>query len=127
MSDIQYVKAVISKLHQCLIVTLPSTLHSKTLSDLQESVLKQVSDLRPKGVIIDCSAVEMMDEFEFDSLKKVNSAISIMGTTCKFVSLRPWVVSSLIYLGVDTDRLPVAFDLEEALSQFSKTKSTPSK
>jgi hypothetical protein len=48
-----------------------------------------------------------------------------MGTTCKFVSLRPWVVSSLIYLGVDTDRLPVAFDLEEALGQFSK--STPSK
>jgi rsbT antagonist protein RsbS len=120
MSDIQFVKAVISKLQQCLIVTLPNTLHSKTLQDLQESVLKQVGEFRPKGVLIDCSAVDLMDEFEFESLKKINSAISIMGARCIFVQLKPWVVSSLINLGVDTAHFPVAFDLEEALHQFHK-------
>ncbi len=118
MSDIQFVKAVISRLQQCLIVTLPNTLYSKTLEDLQESVLKQVSEFRPKGVLIDCSAVDIMDEFEFEALKKINLSISIMGASCVFVRIKPWVVSSLINLGVNTSHFPVAFDLEEALNQF---------
>jgi rsbT antagonist protein RsbS len=65
-------------------------------------------------VILDCSAVEIVDVDDFERIRKVVAAAALMGVRTVLAGLRPGVVSALVDLGVDLDGIDAAVDIDDA-------------
>ena len=60
----------------------------------------------------------IMDPVEYQSIVQICDMVRVMGSEVVVAGFRPGVVSALITLGVDTDRVKAAMDLDHAFEQL---------
>ncbi len=97
----------------CLVATLQFDLNRRVLATLQEDVLQRLQETGARGLILDCSAVALMDSEDFARLKRMTAMASLMGTRTVFVGLSAGIVSSLVELDVDLDGVHAVQTLED--------------
>ncbi|MGF1578730.1 MAG: STAS domain-containing protein [Gemmataceae bacterium] len=100
----------------CLVASIQVELNDEVLERFQFDLLEQIRGVNPHGVILDVTAVEVMDSYDFLALRKTLSMAELMGPKTMLVGLRPGVVSALMDLDVDCEGVRGALTLEEALS-----------
>ena len=99
----------------CLLGTLPRELVPGTLFQFELDLLEKVSHCRLLGVVIDLSAVELMDLTEFRKLRRIIDMTAMLGPRAVAVGWRPGVVAGLIALGADATGLATALNVELGL------------
>ena len=109
-----------------LVATLQVDLNRRVLEAFQEEVLHKLQNTGARGLIFDCSAVELLDSEDFAHLKRTTSMASLMGTRSVFVGLSPGIVSSLVELDVDLEGVQGALSLEDAFALGRKDLSEAS-
>lgn len=109
-----------------LVATLQLDLNRQVLEAVQEEVLQKLQKTGAKGLILDCSALALMDSEDFAHLKRMTAMATLMGTQSVFVGLSPGIVSSLVELGVDLDGVQGALTLEDAFALCRVSASEPS-
>ncbi len=118
MSGISDSNLVITKVKDCLIVTVRDDLSGVVLEEMQRKVLKDIQEKSCLKIIFELSALKFMDTIEFESLKKIAEMASILGAESIFVGIKAGIVNHLIMNDAETSGLNAELDLNEALEKL---------
>ena len=111
----------ILKLSSVLIVTMQEASDSD-LSQLKSDLADKVGRFRSRGVVIDVSAVDVMDSFATRTLESIAHATRLRGAETVVVGIQPEVAFAMIQLGLSLDDVATALDLEEGMALLAARK-----
>jgi rsbT antagonist protein RsbS len=109
------------KLNSALIVTVQDASDSD-LSQLKSDLADKVGRFRSHGVLIDVSAVDVMDSFATRTLEGIAHATRLRGAETVVVGIQPDVAFAMIQLGLSLDAITTALDLEEGMALLAARK-----
>src|SRR5579859_3695549 len=105
----------ILRIGQTLFVSIQVDLQDQSVIQLQEDIADNLAATGAKGVVIDITAVEVVDSFIGRMLAMVGSISRLFGADTVLVGMRPAVAITLIELGLSLDGVRTALDAEKGL------------
>jgi len=114
------VEVPILKQGDFLIATIQSALTDSDLLHLRTALVQQVVRLRSKGVIVDVTALDVMDSFATRTVRDLAHMIKLRGAATVIVGIQPEVALSMVQLGLTLEGVATALDLEEGLAYLSR-------
>jgi len=106
-----------------LIASVQAALRDADLITLRDALTEQVGTYRSRGVIIDVTALDVVDSFACRTLSEIASMIRLRGAQTVIVGIQPEVAFSMVQLGLRLEGVATALDLEEGLVYMNrKTK-----
>jgi len=112
----------ILKQSQYLIATIQSALSDAELLQLRDALTQQVGRYRSRGVIVDVTALDVLDSFASRTLRDVASMIRLRGAETVIVGIQPEVAFAMVQLGITLENVATALDLEEGLAYLDQEK-----
>jgi rsbT antagonist protein RsbS len=103
-----------------LIATIQSALTDADLVQLRDALVGQVGKYRSRGVIVDVTALDVMDSFASRTLRDLAYMISLRGAETVIVGIQPEVAFAMVQLGITLEDVTTALDLEEGLAYLEK-------
>jgi rsbT antagonist protein RsbS len=110
----------ILKQGKVLIASIQAALTDNDLRQLQDNLADQVGRFRIDGVIIDVSALDVMDSFATRTLRSIAETTKLRGAQAVIVGIQPDVAISMVQLGLSLDGVPTGLDLEEGLEHIAR-------
>ena len=105
----------ILKMGECLLVTIQTDMHDRLAMALQDDLTNRVSDTGARGVLIDISALEVVDSFIGRMLSNIASLTSLLDARTVVVGMRPAVAITLVELGLSLPEVQTALDVETGM------------
>jgi rsbT antagonist protein RsbS len=99
-----------------LIATVQAALSDSDTERLRYDLMEQVSRFRAQGIIVDVTAIDVMDSFAARSLRTIAHMTRLRGADTVIVGLQPEVAFAMVQLGLEFDDMNTALDLEEGLA-----------
>lgn len=103
-----------------LIATIQSALTDADLMDLRDALVARVGKFRSRGVIIDVTALDVLDSFASRTLRDIAHMIGLRGAETVIVGIQPEVAFAMVQLGITLEDVPTALDLEEGLEHLNR-------
>ncbi len=110
----------ILKQRHYLIATIQAALTDADLLHLRDALVQQVGKFRSRGVIVDVTALDVLDSFSSRTLQEVAHMIRLRGADTVIVGIQPEVAFAMIQLGLNLEGVATALDLEEGLAFLDK-------
>src|SRR4029077_18586061 len=108
-----------------LIATFQAALSDADLNQLRMGLVQQVVKFRSRAVIVDVTAMDVMDSFASRTLREIALMIRLRGAETVIVGIQPEVAFAMVQLGLTLEGVATALALEEGLAYLiSKFKST---
>ena len=98
-----------------LIASVQSALTDRDLLRLRDDLAEKVGRFRSRGVVIDVTALDVMDSFATRTLRGLAAATRLRGAETVVVGIQPDVAMTLVALGLTLEGVATALDLEEGL------------
>ncbi|MFJ6084673.1 STAS domain-containing protein [Streptomyces sp. NPDC092369] len=114
----------ILRIGDTLLVSIQFDLEDQTVLYLQEDLAEQIVAKSARGVIIDISALEIVDSFVGRMLATVAAVSRVLDARTVVVGMRPAVAITLVELGLSLGGVSTALDLEKGLAKLSKSTSS---
>lgn len=111
----------ILRIGDTLVVSVQFDLEDQTVLNLQEDLADQIVAKSAQGVIIDISALEIVDSFVGRMLATVASISRVLDARTVVVGMRPAVAITLVELGLSLGGVSTALDLEKGLAKLSRS------
>jgi rsbT antagonist protein RsbS len=105
----------ILKMGDCLLVTIQVDMHDRLANTLQEDLTAMVASVRARGVIIDISALDVVDSFIGRMLGFIASTSRVLDAQTVLVGMRPSVAITLVELGLSLEGVKTALDAEKGM------------
>jgi rsbT antagonist protein RsbS len=99
-----------------LIASIQAALSDRDLGQLRDELSDQVGRFRSRGVIIDVTALDVLDSFATRTLRSIAYTTRLRGAETVVVGIQPDVAFSMIQLGLSLEGVATALDLEEGLA-----------
>src|ERR1044072_3164090 len=90
----------ILKMGKFLLVTIQVDMHDQLALALQDDLTSKIAATGAKGVLIDISALEMVDSFMGRMVANISSMSSILDADTVLVGMQPAVAITLVELGL---------------------------
>jgi rsbT antagonist protein RsbS len=103
-----------------LIASMQSEVGDADLVRLREDLARQVGDVRARGLIVDVTAIDVMDSFTIRTLLEVVHIGKLRGAEAVIVGIQPEVAFAMVQLGLRLDGVATALDLEEGLALLQR-------
>ncbi len=103
-----------------LIASVQSALTDADTERLQDDLMTYVSRYRAQGIIVDVTAIDVMDSFAARSLRTIAHMTKLRGAETVIVGLQPEVAFAMVQLGLTFEDMHTALDLEEGLSWLNR-------
>jgi rsbT antagonist protein RsbS len=103
------------KVRDVLMVTVPAAPDDATVSELQEEILQAMAEYEAKGLVLDISAVEIVDSFFARTVAETAQMVGLMGGETVIAGMRPSVAITATQLGLTLGKALTALDVERAL------------
>jgi rsbT antagonist protein RsbS len=87
---------------------------------LRLDLMERVSRYRAHGIIVDVTAIDVMDSFAARSLRTIAHMTRLRGADTVIVGLQPEVAFAMVQLGLVFDDMYTALDLEEGLALLNR-------
>ncbi len=110
----------ILKLHDNLIVTITAALADADWLQLRADLAERVGQDHAQGVIVDVSALDVMDSFATRTLRTMVQAARLRGAEVVVVGIQPDVAFAMVQLGLKLEDVITALDLEEGLDALGR-------
>jgi rsbT antagonist protein RsbS len=107
----------------CLIVPVRSEVDDSYLNWLTRETLRQTSRTGVKGVLIDVSAVRVLEAFHFSQLADMAKMVALLGACAIFVGFQAGVAAALIDLEVDTKDINSVVTMPDGLAKLASLKA----
>jgi rsbT antagonist protein RsbS len=75
---------------------------------------------RSHGVIVDVTALDVMDSFATRTLRDITYMIRLRGADTVIVGIQPEVAFAMVQLGLTMEGVATALDLEEGLEHLQQ-------
>jgi rsbT antagonist protein RsbS len=105
----------ILKLQDYLLVTIQVELHDQLAVTLQDDLTQTLSRTHARGVLIDISALEIVDSFIGRTLAHIASMARVMDAHTVIVGMRPAVAITLIELGMSLSGIRTALNVDKGM------------
>jgi rsbT antagonist protein RsbS len=105
----------ILKLGSLLLVSIQIDLQDQTALALQDDLSERIVATGAKGVLIDISAVEIVDSFIGRMLSTIASISRVLDAETVVVGMRPAVAITLVELGLSLGGVRTALDVEKGM------------
>jgi rsbT antagonist protein RsbS len=99
-----------------LIASIQLALTDSDLLALRDALVERVSRHRTRGVIVDVTALDVVDSFASRTLRELAHMIRLRGARTVIVGIQPEVAFAMVQLGLTLESIPTALDLEEGLA-----------
>jgi len=119
------VEVVILKQGPYLIATIQSALADADIVQLRDALVQQVGTHRARGVIIDVTALDVIDSFATSTLRDIAHMVRLRGAKTVIVGIQPDVAFAMVRMGLGLEGITTTLDLEEGLAYLDReTKIT---
>ncbi|UBF23815.1 STAS domain-containing protein [Kovacikia minuta CCNUW1] len=111
-----------------LIVTIQVDMHDQLAMTLQDDLTNRISQTSAHGVLIDISALEIVDSFIGRVLGNIAKMAQVLDAKTVVVGMQPAVAITLVELGLSLTGIRTALNVEKgmALLQASTDPTTDS-
>jgi rsbT antagonist protein RsbS len=103
-----------------LIASVQAALRDADLISLRDSLTEKVGTHRSRGVIVDVTALDVLDSFACRTLSDIAAMIRLRGAHTVIVGIQPEVAFSMVQLGLKLEGVATALDLEEGLEYMNR-------
>ncbi|WGS54980.1 STAS domain-containing protein (plasmid) [Paraburkholderia sp. D15] len=104
------------KLGDFLLVSIQVELHDELVLSLQDDLTSRIERTRAKGVLIDISALEIVDSFIGRTLGHIAAMARVMDAATVLVGMRPAVAITLVELGMSLHGIRTALDIDKGMA-----------
>ena len=105
----------ILKMGDYLLVTIQVDMHDKLAMTLQDDLTGKIVSARAKGVLIDISALEIVDSFIGRMLADIAAMSRVLDAETVVVGMRPAVAITLVELGLSLPGVRTALNVERGM------------
>jgi rsbT antagonist protein RsbS len=105
----------ILKIGDMLLVSIQIDLQDQSVLALQEDLAEKISTTGASGVVIDISAVEIVDSFIGRMFATIASLSKLFDAETVVVGMRPAVAITLVELGLTLGDVRTALDLDRGI------------
>jgi rsbT antagonist protein RsbS len=109
-----------------LIASIQTALSDSDVLELRDDLLERAGSLRSKGIIVDVTALDVMDSFASRSLRAIAHMANLRGARTVMVGIQPEVAFAMVQLGLNLEGVHTALDLEEGLKFLDHITKEPS-
>lgn len=110
----------ILKMGPFLLVTIQIDLYDRLALTLENDLINMVSKTDTKGVLIDISAVSIVDSFMGRILGNIASMSKILDAETVVVGMQPAVAITLVELGLTLTGVHTALDVEKGMELLQR-------
>ena len=103
-----------------LIASIQSALSDADLLQLRDALVEQVGRYRSRGVIVDVTALDVVDSFASLTIRQIAHMIRLRGAETVIVGIQPEVAFSMVQLGLTLQSVVTRLDLEEGLAYLGE-------
>jgi rsbT antagonist protein RsbS len=107
-----------------LIASIQVALSDVDLVDLRDSLAEQVGRFRSRGVIIDVTALDVLDSFASRTLRGIAYTAKLRGAETVIVGIQPEVAFAMVQLGLSMEGVATALDLEAGLALLAARRKS---
>jgi len=109
----------IYKIGDILLVSIQIDLRDQDAVDLQDDLATRIATTGAHGVVIDISALELVDSFIGRMLSTTAAVSRVLDARTVVVGMRPAVAITLVELGLSLPGVETALDVERGLALIS--------
>ena len=106
----------ILKMGDLLLVSIQVDMHDQLALALQDDLTDKIAKTGARGVLIDISAVEMVDSFIGRMIANIASMARILDARTVLVGMQPAVAITLVELGLTLPGVRTALDVERGMA-----------
>ncbi|MBL4630082.1 MAG: STAS domain-containing protein [Paraglaciecola sp.] len=99
----------------CLVFLVQSELSKETAMRTQASLLEKIHSKNYLGVVIDLSAVDIIDSVLWEVISNTSVMVNILGFATVMTGLSPGVVASIVDVNLATTKIKTAMTIQDAL------------
>ena len=105
-----------------LLVTIQVDMHDRMALQLQDDLTNRVVQTGAKGVLIDISALEIVDSFIGRTLGDITSMTRILDAETVVVGMRPAVAITLVELGLQLEGVRTALNVDHGMALLQEAR-----
>lgn len=105
-----------------LLVTIQLDMEDQTALALQDDLSTKIAATSAKGVLIDISALEIVDSFVGRMLASISGIARILDATTVVVGMQPAVAITLVELGLSLEGVRTALNVERGMELLRQTR-----
>jgi len=103
-----------------LIASIQAALSDQDLIQLRDELTERVGRHRARGVLIDVTALDVLDSFASRTIRGIAHAAKLRGAETVVVGIQPEVAYAMVQLGLTLESVATALDLEEGLELLNR-------
>src|SRR5258705_3633050 len=107
-----------------LLVTIQVDMHDRLALTLQDDLTEMIVKNRAHGVLIDISALEVVDSFIGRMLGNIAGMSRVLDAETVVVGMRPAVAITLVELGMSLSGVRTALNVERAMDMLQASVAT---
>ena len=117
----------ILKMGDFLLVTIQVDMHDQLAMALQDDLTEKISRISARGVLIDISAVEVVDSFIGRMIANIAAMARILDAQTVLVGMQPAVAITLVELGLTLPGVRTALNVERGMALLQAEVRLPSR
>jgi rsbT antagonist protein RsbS len=110
----------ILQMGQTLLVTIQVDMQDQMAMGLQDDLASKIAQTGAKGVLIDISALEIVDSFVGRMLASISGISRILDATTVVVGMQPAVAITLVELGLSLEGVRTALNVERGMELLAQ-------
>ena len=110
----------ILKMGDCLLVSIQVDMHDRLAIALQDDLTARIADTAARGVLIDISALEIVDSFMGRMLGNIAAMARVLDAQTVVVGMRPAVAITLVELGLSLPGVRTALNVESGMELIGR-------
>ncbi len=109
------------KMGDFLLVTIQVDMHDQMALTLQDDLTSKITKIGAKGVLIDISALEIVDSFIGRMIANISSMANILDAKTVVVGMQPAVAITLVELGLSLQGVKTALNVDRGMALLRHT------
>jgi rsbT antagonist protein RsbS len=105
----------ILKMGDCLLISIQVDMHDRLAMTLQDDLTDRIATTGARGVLIDISALDVVDSFIGRMLGNIAAMARVLDAHTVVVGMRPAVAITLVELGLALPGVQTALDVEKGM------------
>jgi rsbT antagonist protein RsbS len=110
----------ILRMGEFLLVTIQVDMHDRLAMTLQDDLTNKIVQVNAKGVLIDISALEIVDSFIGRMLGNIAAMSRVLDAATVVVGMQPAVAITLVELGLSLQGVRTALNVERGMELLRK-------
>ena len=105
----------ILQIGEFLLVTIQVDMHDRLVTTLQDDLTTRIADAGARGVLIDITALDMVDSFIGRMIANIAAMARLLDAETVVVGMQPAVAITLVELGLYLEGVRTALNVEKGM------------